>query len=138
VGTDTLKEGFVLDSTAGPPLRTSISPRTPVGTVGCSAPEDRDDDSIPRCTVLNRGTEAVFGAVLKRDRGESAFGSGQFLRATIRQRHTHRDDGCVRLGSRLCGRHQCGDERESDRQTPPRHRSLRLLMLEATDNSQPP
>ena len=29
-GTDTLKEGFVFESTAGPPFRTSISPRTVV------------------------------------------------------------------------------------------------------------
>jgi hypothetical protein len=33
LGTDTLKEGFVFDSTAGPPLRTSISPRTAVGAL---------------------------------------------------------------------------------------------------------
>ena len=33
LGTDTLKEGFVFESTAGPPLRTSISPRTVVGAL---------------------------------------------------------------------------------------------------------
>jgi len=34
LGTDTLNEGFVFESTAGPPLRTSISPRTVVGMLG--------------------------------------------------------------------------------------------------------
>jgi hypothetical protein len=32
-GTDTLKEGFVFESTAEPPLRTSTSPRTAVGAI---------------------------------------------------------------------------------------------------------
>jgi hypothetical protein len=33
LGTDTLKAGFVFESTAGPPLRSSISPRTVVGAL---------------------------------------------------------------------------------------------------------
>jgi len=33
LGTDTLKEGFAFESIAGPPLRTSISPRTVVGAL---------------------------------------------------------------------------------------------------------
>jgi hypothetical protein len=33
LGTDTLKDGFVFESTAGPPLRSSISPRTVVGAL---------------------------------------------------------------------------------------------------------
>ena len=33
LGTDTLKDGFVFESTAGPPLRSSISPRTVAGAL---------------------------------------------------------------------------------------------------------
>jgi hypothetical protein len=33
LGTDTLKDGFVFESTAGPPLRSSISPRAVVGAL---------------------------------------------------------------------------------------------------------
>ena len=33
LGTDTLNDGFVFESTAGPPLRSSISPRTVVGAL---------------------------------------------------------------------------------------------------------
>jgi len=33
LGTVTVKEGFVFESIAGPPLRTSISPRTAVGAL---------------------------------------------------------------------------------------------------------
>ena len=32
-GTDTLKDGFVFESTAGPPLRSSISPTSVVGAL---------------------------------------------------------------------------------------------------------
>jgi hypothetical protein len=63
----------------------------------CGRPEDDDDDAIPRRAVLNRRTKAVFTAILKLQRGETAFGCRQFLGTPVRQCHAHRDNRCMRL-----------------------------------------
>ena len=39
LGTDTLKDGFVFEFTAGPPLRSSISPRTVAGALAVALPK---------------------------------------------------------------------------------------------------